>query len=95
MKKQERIGEPTTHKKIQKARKNIKEIRGIYRAWLKAKKFVLRLEAANHVRIYVTSKGLLGSKIEAKEFKEGFDDPEVKRKYWSNKLGIKLITERI
>ena len=56
---------------------------------------LLRLEAANHVRIYVTSKGLLGNKIEAKEFKEGFDDPEVKRRYWSNKLGIKLITERV
>jgi len=95
MKKQEVRGEPLPYRKIHRQRKKITEIRGIYKVWLRAKRYILRLEASNQIRMYVTSDGLLGAKVEAKEFREGFDDHELKRKYWQNKLGVRLIVERV
>lgn len=97
MLKQNRIGEPIPLKKVQGVKKKgIKEIKGIAAAYRKAPAYALRLESDRSVRVYVTMDGKLDmDKTVAKKFKEGFDDPEVKRKFWMSKLGVKLITERL
>lgn len=96
MLKQQRVGEPLSYKKLAKPRKpKIKELRGIYKAWLNSPKYLLRLEADQSIRIYVTVDGKLGSKEDAKKFAVGFDDHIVKKDYWSRMLKVKLIVERV
>lgn len=97
MHKNERVGQPKSYKAIQPAkRKKITKIRGLYKLWLKANRYRLRLKAAKNNYIYVgTAHTLTSDKAKAIEFREGFDDYEVKRKYWQDKLGVQLIVERI
>jgi hypothetical protein len=91
-------GEPLPLRKVQRKanRKSIKEIRGIAKAYAKAPKYVLKLEANHSVRVYVTVDGTLGTnRDEARRFRMGFDDEETRRKFWMGKLGVKLMVERV
>lgn len=87
-------GEPMSYKKIPKPpTPSLKQVRGLYQCWLRAPKFILRLEA-QELRMYLSEDGgLTKERKEAKKFAHGFDDPEVKTKYWSERLGLKFKTE--
>lgn len=96
MKKQDKAGEPLSYKQLPKE-KSIKSIRGIYRLWTKAQKFGLRLDAVVLPRMYVhkDGKGLTPDRKEAKRFAHGFDNPELKKSFWMDRLSTKLIVENL
>lgn len=72
-----------------KFKKSVPLIRGVFKAWLKSPKFVLLLDAQVVDRQYLTKQGSLTTSIkEAVKFAYGFDEPEVKVKYWNQKTGL-------
>jgi hypothetical protein len=88
------VGEPLPYGKLnRKGVRDIRSLRGIFKSWDKAPKFVLRLDS-NGLRYYLSSdEQLTRERKEAKIFRKGFDSEEVKEKYWNNKLGLKFHAE--
>ncbi len=92
----QKVGEPLPYKKLDRSKaKNIKDLRGIFKAWQKAPKFVLRLDASKELRMYLTVDGKLGLKAEAKKFASGFDDPQLKKDYWKSRLHVSFVVEHV
>jgi hypothetical protein len=81
------------HNKVsKKGAKNIREIRGIYKMYLKAPIFLLKLAGEVSNSLFITSKGeLTPDKSKAVQYRYGYDDPERKRTYWQEKTKVKLI----
>lgn len=87
-------GRPLPYKNLDKP-KSMKGIRGIFKSWQSAPKFILRLQA-NGIRFYLSKKeSLTDDRKLAMTFANGFDSPEVKRKYWSERLGVTFKPENI
>jgi hypothetical protein len=88
------VGDALPYQKLdRKGAKSIRAIRGIYKAWLKAQKYILRLDS-NGLRYYLSKdEQLTKDRKEAKIFKHGFDNPLAKVKYWNTKLGLKFHEE--
>lgn len=85
-----------SYKKLNKPEKKIKSIRGIYKAYLKCPKFLLRLVSSDQVRFYLNKKGTLtANKDEAIEYRYGFDTPKIKIDYWKSKLGLDFHEEKV
>lgn len=75
---------------------NIRQTRGLLKAWQKAPKYVLRLVANTENRMYLSKDGnLTKDKDNRMEFAFGFDDPERKVSVWGKELGLAFITEAI
>jgi hypothetical protein len=73
--------------------KDIRVLRGIFKAWNRAPKFILRLDS-NGLRYYLsTDDQLTNDRKQAKVFRKGFDSEDVKEKFWSIKLGLKFHAE--
>jgi hypothetical protein len=91
-------GEPRNHKQIQDHSnpRPIRQIRGVFKAWSKAPKFLLRVKASNDLRLYLSKEGnVTVDRKEAKQFALGFDNPETKAAYWSNKFNLIFIQENL
>lgn len=90
-------GEPRNHKQLgQHNARDIRTIKGIYASWLKAPRYVLRLDANTNVRMYVGKGNKLVSKQrDAIHFVLGFDREEVKKNFWEKELRVKLLVERV
>lgn len=87
-------GEPTPYQNLnRKYAKDIRSIRGIYKAWQRAPKFLLRLRSSG-LRYYLSNdEQLTTDRKQAKVFRHGFDNPQLKIKYWNNKLGLSFYDE--
>lgn len=88
-------GEPMPYQKLDKTdAKSIRAIQGIYKAWKKAPKYLMRLDSTEEIRWYLSNDNTLTiDRKLARVFSKGFDDPEVKREYWSKRLGVKFRSE--
>ena len=87
-------GESMSYQKLVKpAGSSAKNIRGIYEAWRKAKKYVMRLEA-KELRLYLSNDNTLTPDRKlARTFAYGFDDTLTKEGYWTNRLGVVFKSE--
>ena len=84
-------GKPLSYKRLEKPKRDIRSVRGVFKAWLKAPQYGLMLDAK--IKMYVTVDGkLTDNRKMAAKFRHGFDDPQSKRDFWQNVLGVKLIT---
>lgn len=90
-------GKPLSYKKLDKsAAKDIKSIRGIFKGWQKAPKYLLRLQSNPQIRMYISKDGLLtADRKEALQFAHGFDNQAIKIEYWTRTLGFKVTPENI
>ncbi len=89
-------GEPMPYQKLNKpAGSSAKNIRGIYEAWKKSKKYVMRLEA-KELRLYLSNDNTLTpDRKTARTFAYGFDDPLTKESYWTNRIGVVFKAEAL
>jgi hypothetical protein len=90
-------GKPTPHNKLgQSSAKSVRSIRGIYSGWKKAPKFILKMKAMPHIKMYVDEDGLLTrDRKAAVHFAHGYDNPSIKIEYWSRQIGVPLQSENI
>lgn len=95
-KKQDQTGEPMPYKDLPKS-KSIKSIRGIYKLWCKAPKYILKLATGQFARLYIHENGkeFTSDRKLAKKFAHGFDNPEVKRDFWEAKISNKIVIENL
>lgn len=87
-------GEAMPYQKLVKpVGSSAKNIRGIYEAWRKARKFVMRLEA-KELRLYLSNDNtLIPDRKLARTFAYGFDDIQAKENYWTNRIGVTFKAE--
>ena len=89
-------GEPMPYQKLVKPEgASARNIRGIYEAWRRAPKYVMRL-AAKELRLYLSNDNtLIADRKKARTFAYGFDDPETKERYWTDRIGVVFKAESI
>jgi hypothetical protein len=90
-------GKPLSYKKLDKSKAtNIKTIKGIFKGWEKAPKYIMRVQSSPHIRMYLNKEGTITmDKKEALQFAHGYDNTSIKAEYWTRQTGIAMKPENI